>query len=171
MIFLKYTPKKNKKGRIVSLICMLLGGMGLVFSVTADMSYSLLVQMLSLFLFVISFEFFYRYEMTTFTYILDEKNFVVIKEVGKKKTCVCNLAMSTALAVLETPKKSAERKSMEAEYGRIGIRYNHAQVMRPKHPYSVLFSFNDKIAEIVFEPSDMMVMMLKSRIAENEADA
>ena len=59
---------------------------------------------------------------------------------------------------------------MEEKYGRIGIRYNHAQVMRPKHPYSVLFSFNDKIAEIVFEPSDMMVSMLKCRIAENDTE-
>ena len=164
---MKYTPKKNKKGRIVSLFCMLFGGMGLVFSVTADIRYALLVQMVSLFLFVISFEFFYRYEMTTFTYIVDEKNFVIIKTVGKKQTCVCNLALCTALAIQQTPKKAKERKAIEEAYGRIGIRYNHAQTMRPKHPYSILFSFNDKIAEIIFEPSDQMADMLMDQIEEN----
>lgn len=165
---MKYTPRKNKKGRIVSLVCMLLGGIGLVFSVTSDIRYALLVQTVSLFLFVLSFEFFYRYEMTVFTYIFDERNFVVIKTVGKRKTSVCNLSMSTALCLTETPKKQT-RKALEKEYGKITIRYNHAQVMRPKHPYSILFSFNDTVAEIVFEPSDEMVFALKKRIAENEA--
>lgn len=165
---MKYTPKKNKKGGVVSLVCMLLGGLGLVFSVTSDMRYSLLVQMVSLFLFVISFEFFYRYEMTVFTYILDEKDFVIIKEIGRKKTCVCNLAMSTALAITKTPKKKKERRALEEMHGKIGIRYNLAQVMRPKRPYSILFSFNGKVAEVVFEPSDMMVDALKDRIAGNE---
>jgi len=167
---LKYTPKKDKKGSIVSLICMLLGGAGLIFSVTSDFRYSLLVQMAALFLFVLSFEFFYRYEMTTYIYILDEKDFVVIKEVGKKRTSVCNLAMSTAIAITRTPKKKKEKRALEQAYGSIGIRYNLSQVMRPEHPYSVLFSFNGKVAEIVFEPDDMMADALKSRIAENDAD-
>ena len=167
---MKYTPKKDKKGSIVSLICMLLGGAGLVFSVTADFRYSLLVQMVSLFLFILSFEFFYRYEMTTYIYILDEKDFVVIKEVGKKRTSVCNLAMSTAIAITQTPKKKKDRRTLEATYGRVGIRYNLSQVMHPERPYSVLFSFNEKVAEIIFEPDAMMVEALRSRIAENDED-
>ncbi len=167
-MILKYTPKKNKKGSIVSLICALIGGAGLIYSVSSEIQYALYFQLISLFLFVIGFEFLYRYEMTTFVYILDEKDFVIIKEVGKKKTCVCNLAMSTALSIHPTPKKKKAKKALEETYGKIGIRYNHTQAMCAKHSYSILFSFNDKVAEIVFEPSDQMISELQKRIAENE---
>lgn len=165
---MQYTPKKNKKGSVVSLLFMLLGGAGLAFSVTAAFRYSLLAQMISLFLFILSFEFFYRYEMTTYLYAVDENDFVVIKSVGKKKTYVCNLAMSTAVAITQTPKKSSARRALEEQHGRVGIRYNLTQVMRPKNPYSILFSFNGKVAEIVFEPDDAMVNALRVRISENE---
>lgn len=168
MIFLQYTPKKNKKGSVISLLFMLLGGMGLTFSVTAELRYSLFVQLISLFLFILSFEFFYRYEMTTYLYVADGKDFIVIKTVGKKKTYVCNLAMSTAVAIMKTPKKRKDRLALEKQYGKIGIRYNLAQVMRPENPYSILFFFNDKVAEIVFEPDDAMVNALKQYIAANE---
>ena len=168
MIFLQYTPKKNKKGSVISLLFMILGGMGLAFSVTAELRYSLFVQLISLFLFILSFEFFYRYEMTTYSYVFDEKDFIVIKSVGKKQTYVCNLSMSTALAIVPTPKKNKERVALEKQYGKIGIRYNLTQVMRPNSPYSILFFFNDKTAEIVFEPNDKMVNALKGRISEND---
>lgn len=168
---MKYIPPKKKNVRWVSLVCMLLGGMGLVFSVTANFRYSLLIQMVSLFLFVISFEFFYRYEMTTFAYIVDEKNFVVIKSVGKKQTCVCNLALSTAIAIRKTPKKKKERREAQTLYGTVGIRYNHAQTLCPRQPYSIYFSFNDKIAEIVFEPSAQMAEAIADKIRQNDGFA
>ena len=57
---------------------------------------------------------------------------------------------------------------MEKQYGKIGIRYNLTQVMRPNAPYSILFSFNGKTAEIVFEPDDKMVNALNARISEND---
>lgn len=166
-MILKYTPKKNKKGSLVSLLFTLIGGAGLVFSVTTAGRFSLYFQLISLFLFVIGFEFLYRYEMTTFVYMIDDNNFVIIKEVGKKKTCVCNLAMCTAIAILQTPKKKKDKKAMEKAHGRVSIRYNHAQTMHPRHPYSLLFDFNDRVAEIVFEPSEQMIAALQARIAEN----
>ena len=167
-MILKYTPKKNKKGSLVSLVLTLLGGAGLVFSVTAELESALYVQLISLFLFVLGFEFLYRYEMTTFVYILDEKDFVIIKEVGKKKTCVCNLSMRTALSIHPTSKRKKDKKSLEKTYGRTEIRYNHTQAMCSKQKYSILFSFNDKVAEIIFEPSEQMVSAIQKRIAENE---
>ena len=165
---MQYTPKKNKKGSVISLLFMLLGGAGLAFSVTAAFRYSLLAQMISLFLFILSFEFFYRYEMTTYLYAVDENDFVVIKSVGKKKTYVCNLAMSTAVAITQTPKRRSARRFLEEKHGKIGIRYNLTQTMRPQNPYSILFFFNDKVAEIVFESNEAMVNVLKARISENE---
>ena len=166
---MQYTPKKNKKGSVISLLFMLLGGMGLAFSVTASFRYSLLVQMISLFLFILSFEFFYRYEMTTYLYAFDENDFVVIKSVGKKKTYVCNLAMSTAVEITRTPKKQKACLALEEKHGKIGIRYNLTQTMRPENPYSILFFFNGKVAEIVFEPDEAMVNALAARISENES--
>lgn len=167
-MILKYTPKKNKKGSLVALALTLLGGVGLVFSVTAELGSTLYVQLISLFLFVLGFEFLYRYEMTTFVYILDEKDFVIIKEVGKKKTCVCNLSMRTALSIHPTPKKKKDKNAIEKTYGKVGICYNYTQAMCSKQKYSILFSFNDKVAEIIFEPSAPMIPALQKRIAEND---
>ncbi len=165
---MEYTPKKNKKGAIVALCLMLAGGVGLVASVTAQIRYAVLLQLVALFLFIFSFEFFYRYEMTEMIYIFDGNDFVIIRKVGKKKQTVCNLAMSTAIALLPTPKKRKDRRAMIRQYGPIGIRYNHAQVMRPRAPYSVLFEFNGKTAEIVFEPDERMAAAILEQIREND---
>ncbi len=167
---MRCTPKKNKKGAIVSLCLTLTGGVGLIASVTAQIRYAVLIQMVALFLFILGFEFFYRYEMTVFVYLLEGDDFLIIRKVGKKEQYVCNLAMSTALSLIPTPRGRAARRILKAEYGTIPIRYNHAQTMRPSRPYSALFDFNGRVAEIVFEPDDAMITTMNSRISENEND-
>ncbi|MBQ9748369.1 MAG: hypothetical protein IJV98_06255 [Clostridia bacterium] len=167
---MQFIPKKNKKGAIVSLCLMLLGGAGLIASVTAQIRYAALFQLAALFLFIFSFEFFYRYEMTTMIYLYDGQDFKIIRKVGKKEQYVCNLAMSTAIAILPTPTGREARRAMARDYGKIGIRYNHAQVMHPRCPYSVLFDFNGKVAEIVFEPDEKMAAAIAEqiRLLENQ---
>jgi hypothetical protein len=110
----------------------------------------------------------FRNELESRFIILDEKDFVIIKEVGKKKTCVCNLSMRTALSIHPTPKKKKDKNAIEKTYGKVGICYNYTQAMCSKQKYSILFSFNDKVAEIIFEPSAPMISALQKRIAEND---
>ena len=155
---------------MVSLCLMLFGGAGLIASVTLTMRYAMLFQMAALFLFIFSFEFFYRYEMTTFIYEMDGKDFVIVREVGKNKKIVCNLSMSTALLLLPTPKDREARLMVEKDCGKATIRYNHAQTMRPKKPYSVFFDFNGRVAEIIFEPNEAMILAMRECICENEND-
>lgn len=76
----------------------------------------------------------------------------------------CNVSMSTALAILETPKTKEQRTAFAESYGRVKIRYNYCQVIRPKKTYSYIFEFNGDIAEIVFQPDEAMLALIREAI-------
>ncbi len=165
---MKFTPPKNKKGRHIAFFCILASELSVLFAILSRLDYALLIQIVALFLFFMGALTLLRYEFTTFTYLITKERFVVLKRIGKKETCVCNLDLTDAIAITKRPKKKTKRRKWEKEHGSVFVSYNFAQVVRPKHAYLLLFSFHGKTAEIFFEPSEAMATLLERQIAENE---
>ncbi len=151
----------------MALFCLILGGFCLIFSINTDFFFSVWMFVPAVFLILLAFEVIYRYELTVFTYILGENALIIIKKSGKKEKCVCNLPLNTALAITRLPKRKM-RKKLEKEHGKIAARYNFAQTASPKHAYSVLFWVDNRVAEVIFEPSEEMVMAICPHIHEHE---
>ncbi len=151
----------------MALFCLIFGGFGVFFAVNTDFCFSIWCLMPALFLIMLGFEVVYRYELTVFTYILGENDLIILKKAGKKEECVCHLPLHTALVMEKLPKRKMRRK-WKKEYGKIAIRYNFSQTACPKNAYSVLFSYENKIAEIMFEPNENMVMAMQYHIREKE---
>ena len=130
--------------------------------------YQVVYEVIALLFYLFSFELLYRFVFTTYTYIIDEGNFIVMKQSGKRQMYVCNLAMSTAIALIKTPKTKEEKEAFAERFGRVKIRYNYCQVIAPKETYSYLFEFNGETAEIVFQPNAEMIAMIRDAAAREE---
>ncbi len=167
---MKFSPNKNNKGRKMSIRFLLMGCVGLLTATMFEMMWSLFFQVLAYSCFMISLLFLWRYEITHFLYHFDGRRFFVYKTVGKKRQCVCNLEMQDALAIVQFPRKRKARRAMEKIYGKVDVFYNFSQTMRPKQAYVLLFLWNGRITEIIFEPSEEMVLALKRAIAETDLE-
>ena len=163
---MRYTPKKNGTAKMISLACVILGCV-LIATVFLDIQYRVIYEIIALLFFVYSFELLFRYVFTEFTYILDEGNFIVMKRTGRRLMYACNVSMATALAIVKTPKTKAERAAFAEKFGRVSIRYNYCQVIRPKNTYSYLFEFNSQTAEIVFQPNEDMLAIIERAAKKN----
>lgn len=158
---MNHTPQKNKTAKYFSFACMLLGCL-LVATVFLDVPYKVIFEFIALIFYVLSFELMFRFGYTTYTYTLEDGNFIVSRRTGQKRQTVCNVSMRTAIDIVKTPKTKEEKASFEARFGRAKIRYNYSQIMMPKKTYSYLFRFNGEIAEIIFEPSEEMVTAIRA---------
>lgn len=151
---------------MISFACVLLGCV-LIATVFLEVRYKVIYEIIALLFFVYSFELLFRYVFTEYTYILDDEgNFIVMKRTGRRQMYACNVSMRTALAIVKTPKTREERTAFAEKFGRVRIRYNYCQVIRPKDAYSYLFEFNGQTAEVVFEPNEEMLAILRSAVEE-----
>ena len=166
--FMRYTPKKNGTAKIISFTCVLVGCL-LLATVFLDVKYKVIYEIIALLFYVYSFELLFRYVFTEYTYILDEGNFIVMKRMGRRQMYACNVSMTTALDIVKTPKTKDERIAFAEKFGRVKVRYNYCQVIRPKDAYSYLFEFNGEAAEIVFQPDDRMLEEIRRTAAANGA--
>ena len=168
---MKYTPEKNKTAKLISLAALLVA-CALIGTLFLKVRYQVVYEVIALLFYLFSFELLYRFVFTTYTYIIDEGNFIVMKQTGKRQMYVCNIAMSTALAPLvRTPKTKEERAAFAERFGRVKIRYNYCQVIAPKETYSYLFEFNGETAEIVFQPNEEMRAMIRTAAERAEENA
>ena len=166
---MKFTPEKNKTAKFYSLISMLVGCV-LVGTLFLDVPYKVIYEVIALIFYVLSFELMYRYSFTTFTYIVEDGNFIVSKRMGQRVQTVCNVSMRTAEALVKTPKTKEEKEAFAKAYGRVKIRYNYCQILLPKDCRSYLFRFNGELAEIVFQPNEAMETAILRMIAEKPED-
>lgn len=161
---MKYTPKKEKGATwicVASVIAIgLLGG-----TISLDLPYKVLFEVAAFLLCVLTLEMFIRYVLTEYSYSIEGDDFIVMKRVGRRTQYVCNLSLRTAIGLFETRSLQKE-KAEESDYGHIQIRYDFCQTIRKSGAYSLLFEFNDKIAEIKFQPNEEMRSQLQ-RILEN----
>lgn len=159
---MNYTPKKNNKGKKLSIIFLTISLVGLFASSLLTLQYRLFYQLVSLLFTAVSFELLNRYYLTTYMYELTDEDFIIRKSTGQKVRTVCNLSLKTLLGIEKQAKTKQERAALAERYGKERILYHYTQSLAPKNAYSLFFEFNGKTAEIVFEPNDEMVCRLQA---------
>lgn len=88
-----------------------------------------------------------RFIMSDYEYALDKDNFIVFKTTGKKKTEVCNVTLKAAYALY----KNTPQKTIESKQGKINMRLNFCQNMRPDDACVFVFDFNGKKTSVSFD--------------------
>ena len=159
---MEHIPQKNKNGKRLSVCFLIFASVGLIAATLLDIQYRLFYQMIAVMAYVVSFEILNRYYFSTYSYCVEEKDFIIRKTTGKRTQMVCNLSLSTMIAIEKNPKTKQEKRELEKKYGKITIHYNYCQSFFPKTSYVILFEFNGQIAQIAFEPNEEMVLYLNA---------
>lgn len=170
---MEYIPPKGKKGKRLSVVLVIVACVGLIGSVVLDVPYRLFYQLIAVGIYIFSFELLNRYYLTTYRYLVTEEDFIITKRTGKRVQTVCCLSLSTMIGVEKTPKTKEEKTAFLQRYGKPPIRYNYCQALAPKTSYCILFDFNGRCAQIVFEGSERMVKHLNEYLRtkkESETD-
>lgn len=159
---MEHIPQKNKKGKYLSIVFLVIACVGLVGTSVLDIRFRFFYQLTALLIYAFSFEILNRYYFTTYIYTItiDNRDFMITKRTGKRSQTVCNLALSTMLGIERKPKTKQDRLLLTQRFGKSRIHYNYCQSLSPKSPYIILFDFNGKVAEVVFEPNEAMVCYL-----------
>jgi hypothetical protein len=100
--------------------------------------------------------------------LITEEDFIITKRMGKRVQTVCCLSLSTMIGIEKKPKTKAEKADFICRYGKTPIRYNYCQSLAPKDAYCILFDFNGRGAQIVFEGSEQMEQYLKQYLCSKE---
>ncbi len=168
---MEHIPPKGKKGKRLSVVFLVIACAGLIGAAVLDVGYRLFYQLVAVGVYIFSFELLNRYHLSSFCYAVDDENFIITKRFGKKTQTVCNLSLSTLLAIEKTPKTKEEKEFCRKHGIKAPIRYNYCQSLQPKISYRIFFEFNGKIAEITFEPNESMVLFIQNKIrAKKEAE-
>ena len=157
---MEYIPPKGKKGKRLSVVLLVISCIGLIGAAVLDVEYRFFYQLVAVGGYIFSFELLSRYHLTTFRYMVTEEDFIITKRLGKRVQTVCCLSLSTLIGIEKTPRTKAEKKAFVQCYGRPPIRYNYCQSLMPKTSYCILFDFNGRSAQIVFEGNDLMAQHL-----------
>lgn len=161
---MEHIPPKGKKGKRLSAVLIAIACIGLIGASVLDVPYRLFYQLVAVGVYIFSFELLNRYHLTTYRYTVTEEDFIITKCTGKRVQTVCCLALSTMIGIERQPKTKAEREAFLRLYGKPPIRYNYCQSLAPKYAYCILFDFNGRCAQIVFEGSDLMAQHLREYI-------
>ena len=165
---MEHIPPKGKKGKRLSIVFLVISCVSLIGASVLDIGYRLFYQLIALGIYIFSFELLNRYHLSTYCYAVDENNFIITKRMGKRTQTVCSLSLSTLLAIEKTPKTKKQKEAFFAVTPKASYRYNYCQSLRPAVSYTVFFEFNGKVASVVFEPNEAMVLCLKNRICANK---
>ena len=170
---MEYIPPKGKKGKRLSVVLVVIACVGLIGSAVLDVPYRLFYQLIAVGIYIFSFELLNRYHLTTYRYLVTEEDFIITKRTGKRVQTVCCLSLSTMLGVEKTPKTKEEKAAFAECYGKPPIRYNYCQSLAPETSYCILFDFNGRCAQIVFEGNEEMAQHLQEYLRtkkESEKD-
>ena len=165
---MEYIPPKGKKGKRFSVVLLVLACIGLVGAAVLDVRYRLFYQLIAVLIYAFSFELLNRYHLTTFRYMITEEDFIITKRTGKRVQTVCCLSLSTLVSIEKTPKTKQEKEAYLRRYGKPVIHYNYCQSLWPKRSYCILFDFNGRLTQIVFEGSEAMAQYLTAYIRSRE---
>ncbi len=161
---MEYIPPKGTKGKRLSVVLLVIACVGLIGAALLDIQYRVFYQLIAFIVYIFSFELLNRYYLTSFRYVIDDKNFIITKRMGKRVQTVCNLSLSTLIDIEKTPQTKEEKEAFRNRFRRSPIRYNYCQSLQPKTSYRIFFEFNGKVAEIAFEPNEAMVLCIREKI-------
>lgn len=165
---MEHIPPRGKKGKRLSIVFLVISCVGLIGAAVLDVSYRLFYQLIAIGIYIFSFELLNRYHLSSYCYTIDEKDFIITKRMGKRTQTVCCLSLSTLLAIEKTPKTKKQKEAFLAVAPKASYRYNYCQSLLPDVSYTVFFEFNGKVAAVVFEPNEAMVLHLKNKICSKK---
>lgn len=100
-----------------------------------------------------------RFGVCSYTYILDDFEFIVIQRFGKKTRTVCRLYYTDVTEVMRFSEAKDKIK------GR--IRYNYRVKILPQRSYCLFYELGNENGVILFEPNDVFVNELEKYIQKD----
>lgn len=165
---MEHIPSKGTKGKRLSVVLLVISCVGLIGAALLDIQYRVFYQLIAVIVYIFSFELLNRYYLTSFCYVVDDKNFIITKRMGKRVQTVCNLSLTTLIDIEKAPQTKEEKQAFRKRFGLVPIRYNYCQSLQPKISYRIFFEFNGRTAEIAFEPSEEMVFCIREKICSKK---
>ena len=130
-------------------------------------TYKWAAQIIFIVLLVICLQIVIRYTLTEMEYAVGMNTFTVTKSVGNKKTVVCSLELSTAIALI--PVAEFKKQEHEKKFGVISTRFNFNQNIKADS-YVYVCEFNKKTVALEFEPNRIFVDIMLEEIENAKRD-
>jgi hypothetical protein len=165
---MEYIPPKGKKGKRLSVVLFVIACIALIGASVLTVRYRVFYQLTAVFIYAFSFELLNRYHLTTYRYMVTADDFIITKRTGKRVQTVCCLSLSTLIGIDKKPKTKAEKEAFFRRYGKPAIHYNYCQSLSPEVSYCILFDFNGRLTQIVFEGNEAMAQYLNAYIRSRE---
>ena len=112
---------------------------------------------------------FIKYEITTFTYILTERNgafyFYIDKSSGKRGSYVCYFPLSDAVYFEKLEK--GYNTSLRKEYKNIGF-YKYNKNIFTGEKYVIVFENGSRYDAVIFEPGEELASIIKNEMSKNK---
>ncbi len=157
---MRYTPKINKN--IATAIILFLVTASLVFggcSFVINNISSNILKIASLLFFMTAVLTATHLVICSYTYILDDFEFIIVQKIGKTVKTVCRLYYTDITLVL--PLNDAKDKLK----GR--IQHNYRVTMLPQKTYCLFYEFENESGVIFFEPNDDFTLLLKKHLQDD----
>ena len=143
--------------RILLFVCAFVS-LALFFVSTILTSYKAFIEFCGIAAVMVSILLVVRYTLTEFEYAVGDGSFSLTKIVGNKRTPICQVALETAIDLLEKRDYDHLPSSEKAI-----IKYSLNQNIKAES-YVFLCSFNGKRTMIEFEPNKEFVAIVKNEI-------
>ena len=153
---MRYTPMKNQKGKIISLVLLIFGAT--VFGLSVLVEYSAVFQMIALGLIVGGIQILIRFVLCEHIYIIEDRDdgtsdFIVIKKQGSRETKVCHLSLSSVDNIYRRGEKQIKSD----------LRYNYSQNIGAV-AYGMIYTDGNKTVEVIIEADERFAGALRERM-------
>lgn len=159
---------KCKPERSPKQVWLLLAGSAIITALlflasTLILEYSSLLSTAGMIALVIAIWLNVRYSLTEFEYAVNSTDFAITKIMGNKRQIMCNIALETAIDVMEKRDYDHLPNSEKAI-----IKYSLNQNIKAQS-YVLRFEFNGKSAMVEFEPNPEFVGILRTAILNSKS--
>lgn len=154
---MKYTPYSDT--RIIKIIVLLLALSSLIlmgFSLATDNFSSSILKTVAIIPFSAATLVAIRFGICSYTYILEDYEFIVVQRLGKKIRTVCRLYYTDITDIICFDDATDKIK------GR--IRYNYRVKILPSKSYCLFYVLGNENGVILFEPDENFVKVLRKYI-------
>lgn len=99
-----------------------------------------------------------KYFLPIYTYLVDEKSFIIRKTLGKKDVTVCNVDLPRVVALY-----TKEEYKKQEEYHPVNV-YNYNGNIVPASCYVLIFEYSDCTEAVIFESNTEMAELIRASI-------
>ena len=157
---MKYSPYTDTK--IIKIISLLLALCSLVLigiSLTADGFSADVIKAMALVPFSSAILLSIRFGICSYTYILEDFEFIIIRRFGKKTMTVCRLYYTDITKVIHFDEAKDKIKGRN--------RYSYRAKMLSKDFYCLFYTLENEDGVVLFEPNEAFVNLLKKHIQKD----